>query len=83
MVDDADLLDPGSGPKVHCQLRVLFLRPATGVSGQESLSSSEEDESRLSPARGSFGRGELSRDDRVGADLSEGAGNESEAALVE
>ncbi|KAH4470469.1 hypothetical protein HBH90_072200 [Parastagonospora nodorum] len=36
---------------VHRQSRVLLRRPATGVSGQESLSSSEDEESRLSPIR--------------------------------
>jgi hypothetical protein len=38
---------------------VRLRRPATGVSGAESLSSSEDD-SRLSPARGCFARGGLS-----------------------
>jgi hypothetical protein len=38
----------GSVPSVQTHSRLLFLRPATGVSGQASLSDSE-DESRLSP----------------------------------
>jgi hypothetical protein len=42
---------PGIDPNVQTHSRRLFLRPATGVSGQESPSESE-DESRLSPALG-------------------------------
>jgi hypothetical protein len=38
------------GPRVHLHCLCRFLRPATGVAGQLSLSSS--DESRLSPVRG-------------------------------
>lgn len=38
----------GKLPSVQTHSRLLFLRPATGVSGQASLSDSEE-ESRLSP----------------------------------
>jgi hypothetical protein len=53
------------GPRVHRQSRVRLRRPAMGVSGHESLSSSDEDESRLSPVRGCLGRGELSSDDMV------------------
>lgn len=68
-----DLSDPEIGPRVQRQSRVRLRRPGTGVSGHESLSSSDEDESRLSPVRGSFGRGELSVEE---ADLS-GAGRES------
>ena len=40
-----------TGPRVHTQSRWRFLRPATGVAGQVSLSSSSED-SRFSPVRG-------------------------------
>jgi len=39
------------GPSVQTHSRCRFLRPATGVAGQVSLSSSSED-SRFSPARG-------------------------------
>jgi hypothetical protein len=66
-VDGIDLSDPDIGPSVHRQSRVLLRRPATGVSGHESLSSSDDDESRLSPVRGCFGRGELSSDSDVDA----------------
>lgn len=59
------------GPNVQRQSRVRFRRPAIGVSGQESLSSSEEEESRFSPVRGCFGRGELSSDEKVVDDLVE------------
>lgn len=69
LLSSLDLSDPDIGPRVQRQSRVRLRRPGTGVSGHESLSSSEEDESRLSPARGSFGRGELSVEDA--ADLSE------------
>lgn len=56
-----DELSPGSLPNVHRQSRLRFRRPATGVCGQVSLSSSDSDESRLSPALGGFRcRGELS-----------------------
>jgi hypothetical protein len=51
------LSDPDTGPRVQRQSRVNLRRPATGVSGAESLSSSEDDESRLSPIRGCFARG--------------------------
>jgi hypothetical protein len=48
------------GPRVHTHSRRRFRRPATGVSGQESLSESDsEDESRLSPT---FGEWNLSFD---------------------
>lgn len=57
-VDFSEEVDEGRGPKVQCQSRLRFRRPATGVSGHESLSESEE--SRLSPVRGTFGRGEVS-----------------------
>ena len=71
LADDVDLSDDdGSGPSVQRQSLVRFRRPATGVSGQESLSSSDEDESRLSPMRGFFGRGELSTDEKVEVDFS-------------
>ena len=53
------------GPNVQRQSRVRLRRPATGVSGHVSLSSSEDDESRLSPVRGCLGRGELSSDEKV------------------
>lgn len=62
-MEDADLSDSASGPRVHRQSRSrrLLRRPATGVSGQ-SLSSSEDDESLFSPTRGDLGRGgEMSR----------------------
>jgi hypothetical protein len=45
--DDVDL-SALTGPNVHRQTLDLFRRPATGVSGQESLSDSEE--SLLSPS---------------------------------
>jgi hypothetical protein len=57
--------DPEIGPSVQRQSRVRLRRPATGVSGAESLSSSEEEESRLSPVRGCFGRGKLSSESDV------------------
>lgn len=60
--DDVDLSE-GSDPSVHLQSLLRFRRPATGVSGHESLSDSEE--SRLSPARGPFGRGEPSSDEKA------------------
>lgn len=56
LVEDDEVESEGSGPRVQRQSRLRFRRPATGVSGQESLSDSEE--SRLSPARGPRGRGE-------------------------
>lgn len=84
-LDDKDdvALSDGSGPKVHFQSLLRFRRPATGVSGQESLSDSEE--SRLSPIRGPLGRGELSREEkaeleRVGGER--GEGTEAPEALV-
>lgn len=61
-IEDVDLSGPDVGPSVHRQSRVLLRRPATGVSGHESLSSSEDEESRLSPSRGCFGRGGVSSD---------------------
>lgn len=42
---------PGSVPNVQTQSLFSFLRPATGVSGQVSLSDSD-DESLFSPVRG-------------------------------
>lgn len=42
-------LCPLIGPSVQTHSRCFFLRPATGVSGQPSLS---ESDSRLSPVRG-------------------------------
>ena len=68
LADDDDLSE-GRGPSVQRQSRVLFRRPAMGVSGQESLSSSDEDESRFSPVRGPFFRGELSVDEKVEVEL--------------
>lgn len=56
VVEDEVEASDGSAPRVHRQSRLRFRRPATGVSGQESLSDSEE--SRLSPVRGPPGRGE-------------------------
>lgn len=57
------------GPKVQTHWRLRFLLPATGVSGGVSLSSSsEDDESRLSPVRGDFDdfdRGEFSVEEIV------------------
>lgn len=65
LADDMDdLLSDGKGPSVHLQSLVRFRRPATGVSGAESLSSSLLEESLLSPARGDF-LGELSAEEAV------------------
>lgn len=61
--DDVADLETGGGANVQCQSRRLFRRPATGVSGQESLSDSEE--SRLSPRRAPPRTGERSIDDTV------------------
>jgi hypothetical protein len=69
--DSDDLLSDGSGPSVHRQSLVRFRRPATGVSGAESLSSSEDEESLFSPVRGDLGRGELSADDESLRELRE------------
>lgn len=42
--------DPSTGARVHRHCRCLFLRPATGVAGHASLSSSSsDDDSRLPP----------------------------------
>ena len=60
--------EAGNGPRVQRQSLVLFRRPATGVSGHESLSSSDEDESRFSPVRGAL-LGESSAEHRVELDL--------------
>jgi hypothetical protein len=65
-----DLSDPDTGSRVHRQSRVLLRRPATGVSGHESLSSSEDEESRFSPVLGCLGWGELSSDESEVAILS-------------
>lgn len=74
--DDDDLSD-GRGPKVHLQSLLRFRRPATGVSGAESLSDSEE--SRLSPTRGPRSLGELSRDEKADeVDWSDGDGMDGE-----
>jgi hypothetical protein len=69
-VEDAEWSDAGREPSVHRQSRVRFRRPATGVSGAESLSSSEDDESRFSPIRGCLDRGELSTEEIEGLDFS-------------
>jgi len=51
--DDDDDEDLSTGPSVHTHSLLRFRRPATGVSGAESLSESvSEDESRFSPVRG-------------------------------
>lgn len=50
-VSSEDVCWLGSGSKVHTHSLRRFRRPATGVSGQESLSDSD-DESRFSPVRG-------------------------------
>jgi len=62
------------GPRVQTHSRRRFRRPATGVSGQESLSDSE-DESRLSPSLGERnfsldlpGRNDNRAEDGVGDD---------------
>jgi hypothetical protein len=66
------LSDPDTGPRVQRQSRVRLRRPATGVSGAESLSSSDDDESRLSPSRGCFAQdGPLSGDEDALSALSE------------
>lgn len=65
------------GPKVQRQSLLRLRLPATGVSGQESLSDSEE--SRLSPARGPLGRGELSSDENAELDDAESDWREGEA----
>ena len=70
VVDDVELSDAETGPSVQRQSRVRFRRPATGVSGAESLSSSEDEESRFSPMRGCFDRGELSIEEMVELDFS-------------
>lgn len=64
LVDDEDL---SSGPNVQRHSRRRFRRPATGVSGQvsESLSDSEEEESRFSPVRGERRPGEPSREENA------------------
>lgn len=67
VVEDVDLSDvEGRGPRVQCQSRLRFRRPATGVSGHESLS--ESDESLFSPVRGPLGRGEDSREAKLEVD---------------
>jgi hypothetical protein len=69
LVDDTEdlLSEEGNGPSVQRQSLVRFRRPATGVSGQVSLSSSDDEESRFSPVRGDFGLGfgELSAEEDV------------------
>lgn len=59
-------MSEGSDPSVHFHSLLRLRRPATGVSGHESLSDS--DESLFSPARGPPERGELSRDESAGED---------------
>ena len=67
VVEDVDFSeDVGNGPRVQCQSRLRFRRPATGVSGHESLS--ESDESLFSPVRGPLGRGEDSREAKFEVD---------------
>lgn len=78
---DGEALSDGSGPNVHFQSLLRFRRPAMGVSGQESLSDS--DESRLSPARGPGGRGELSNDENAGPERAEGDRPEGGEAVLE
>ena len=75
------------GPRVQRQSRLRLRRPATGVSGHESLSdSSDDDESRFSPVRGPFGLGESSSEEKLEepdgwvGDSSEGALDEMAAA---
>lgn len=53
LVVSSVLVDDEDEPSVHTHSLLLFLLPATGVSGQESLSDSE-DESLLSPVCGDF-----------------------------
>ena len=61
------------GPNVHTHSLRLFRRPATGVSGQESLSDSDDEESRFSPVLGARDLGDSSDVDSVGElDCSEG-----------
>ncbi|KAL1606766.1 hypothetical protein SLS60_004173 [Paraconiothyrium brasiliense] len=74
--DEVDVSD-GSGPSVHLQSLLRLRRPATGVSGQESLSDSEE--SRLSPARGPLGRGEVCNEANEEVDEDEGMDSEGDA----
>lgn len=77
-----DDVSDGSGPNVHLQSRVRFRRPATGVSGHESLSDS--DESRLSPVRGPLGRGDSSSEENADAlDCSDGDGTDGEEGVSE
>ena len=78
--DDVDLSD-GSGPRVHRQSLLRFRRPATGVSGHESLSDSEE--SRLSPIRAPFGWGELPSEEKAGWTESEEGGAEGDFVLMD
>lgn len=66
MVSLVDDLFEERDPRVHFHSLLRFRRPATGVSGHESLSDS--DESRFSPVRGPPERGELSVDERTGED---------------
>lgn len=80
--DDADELEPGNGPSVHRQSLVRFRRPATGVSGHESLSSSEEDESRLSPIRGELVTHVSAEDEEVELNLLEVERIEGEVAPI-
>jgi hypothetical protein len=68
VTEDEDL---SSDPSVHFHSLLRFRRPATGVSGHESLSDSEE--SRFSPVRAPPTLGELSIDDCTeGLDCSDG-----------
>lgn len=69
LVDEDDDLSEESDPSVHFHSLLRLRRPATGVSGHESLSDS--DESRFSPVRAP--RGEFSSDESAGeVDCSDG-----------
>lgn len=72
------------GPNVHTHSLRLFRRPATGVSGQESLSDSDDEESRFSPVLGARDLGDSSDVDSVGElDCSEGDEGIGEGDAVE
>jgi hypothetical protein len=74
VAEDDDL---SSDPRVHFHSLLLLRRPATGVSGHESLSDSEE--SRFSPVRAPPTLGELSSDDCTdGLDCSDGEDGDAE-----
>ena len=75
------------GPNVHTHSLRLFRRPATGVSGQESLSDSDDEESRFSPVLGARDLGDSSDVDSVGeldcSEADEGIGDGDAAEDVE